>query len=129
MEREFQAGEWLGQSLRFWLDLQGDRSAALRLSSDREVMGPVWQLLMEALALDGVDDDEGRLRALTFVGATVLGTVLDEAQRKALVGSEGGRERWREDGSQPDPGLAASYGDTAGRLAAEAVNRVAVGTV
>ncbi len=82
--------------IRFWLDLQGDRSAALRLYSDREVMGPVGQLLTEALALDGADDDdEGRLRALTFVGAIVLGTVLDEAQRKALVGSEGGRERWR----------------------------------
>ncbi len=89
---------WANRRLiRIWLDLQGERAPSLRLYSDREVMTPVWQLLRQALQREGMDSDEGRLRSLTFIGAVVLGAVLEDEQVSSLLGpADDSRTRWRQ---------------------------------
>ncbi len=82
---------------KLWLDLQLSGDAEARAYSSREVLGPMWQILSEALARDGASTTDRRLEALSFVGAVVLDAVLADDQIESLLGepSSQARSRWR----------------------------------
>jgi len=83
--------------IKVWLDLQLSGDPDARAYADREIMGPIWQILCEALEADGDAGVERRLGMLSFIGAVVLGTVLTDDQLDSLIDAPGGevRERWR----------------------------------
>lgn len=83
--------------IKMWLDLQLSGDAEAHAYSNREVMGPVWRVLCEALESEGHPTMDRRLGVLSFVGAVVLGAVLTDDQMESLVdvSSDTVRERWR----------------------------------
>lgn len=70
---------------KLWLDLQLSGDADARAYSNREVLGPVWKVLSEALSRDGSDSVDRRLEVLAFVGAVVLDAVLTDDQMHSIL--------------------------------------------
>lgn len=87
--------------IQIWLDLQGDTSSEgeKRGFSNREILHPIRDFLIEALAKQGAGDvtPERSLKMLCFVGAVILRSMLSEEQFTLLIGTtpEEGQEIWK----------------------------------
>ncbi len=83
--------------IKMWLDLQLSGGADAHSYANREILGPVWRLLSEALEAEGEVTVERRLGVLSFVGAVILGAVLTDDQMESLTDTKAGvvRQQWR----------------------------------
>lgn len=83
--------------IKMWLDLQLSGEADAHAYANREILGPVWRILSEALESDGDPTVDRRLGVLSFVGAVILGAVLTDDQMESLTdtAAPAARQRWR----------------------------------
>jgi len=85
--------------IKMWLDLQLSGDADAHAYANREILGPVWRILSEALEAEGEATVDRRLGVLSFVGAVILGAILTDGQMESLTETSASRarERWREE--------------------------------
>ncbi|MBM4266980.1 MAG: TetR/AcrR family transcriptional regulator [Deltaproteobacteria bacterium] len=85
--------------IKMWLDLQLSGDADAQAYSNREILGPVSRVLLDALASSGEMSIDRRLQMLSFVGAVVLGAILTDEQMESLTETqaEAARGRWRDE--------------------------------
>lgn len=83
--------------IKMWLDLQLSGESDSQAYANREILGPVWRVLSEALESDGDVTVDRRLGVLSFVGAVILGAVLTDDQMESLTDTTAAtaREKWR----------------------------------
>ena len=84
--------------IRMWLDFQLSGDGEANAYANREMMGPVWQLLVECLEADGDASFERRQALLSFIGATILQAILTDDQIEVLCGpqAEASKRGWEE---------------------------------
>ena len=73
--------------IRMWLDFQLSGDAEANAYANREMMGPVWQLLTDRL--DAEDDltFDRRVALLSFIGSAILQAILTDDQIEMLCGA------------------------------------------
>lgn len=83
--------------IKMWLDLQLSGDADARSYSNREILGPVWRVLLETLGAEAGATVDRRLGVLSFVGAVMLGAILTDDQMESLTATDAGdaRRQWR----------------------------------
>lgn len=83
--------------IKMWLNMQLSGESDSRAYANREILGPVWRILSNAMVSDGSPTVDRRLDVLSFVGAVILGAVLTDDQMESLTETNASfaRARWR----------------------------------